>query len=462
VLQNRKNNIFYVDMLHGSILRALLLFSIPVFFSAIFQQLYNTADTVIVGHILGEEALAAMGASGVIYELLVGFALGVGSGLSIVAARCFGAGDQRLLRRCVAASVVISVVIALVIALGGAIGLPFFLRLLNTPEEIMAGALAYCRPILLCTLVPVAYNLCAAMLRAIGNSLMPLIFLIISSLLNILLDLFCILYLDMGIAGAAVATVIAQAISVVLCLIYITHRVKILLPQKGDWSFSRTLYGELLAQGLSQGLMGCIVSAGTAILQSGINRLGYLIIAGHTAVRKIFALFSMLFVGMYTATMTFVSQNKGALPQDPSLQGDGIRRIRTGVLYGYLYGLVCTVILSVIVMPLAPQLVQLLSGSEHQVVLENGAMYLRVVAPCHCVLSVLCITRNSLQAIGQKLLPVLSSVIELVGKVLFIWLFIPRFGYAAVIVCEPIIWVFMTVELVIAFWRAPLIRMGTK
>lgn len=442
-----------VDFLNGPIMKSMVVFAIPLFLSSIFQQLYNTMDTVIIGYTLGETALAAMGAAAAIYDLLIGFAFGIGNGLAIVTARSYGCGDQEKLKKSVAASIVIGVVVTVAITVLTRFILYPFLEVLNTPAEIIDQAYTYISTITLFIAVMFAYNLCAGILRAIGNSLMPLVFLIISSLLNIVLDLVFIIRLHMGIQGAAVATVLAQLVSVVLCLIYIYNKAKILLPGRKHFVWDGYLYTEMTAQGLSMGFMNCIVNAGTAILQSGINGLGYLVIAGHTAARKLFQFIMMPFIAMSQTISTFVSQNRGA---------DQPVRIRKAMKCGYLYGVVVSAVMTVLMWFGAPVMVRLLSGSSDSVVLDNGALYLRVVAPFLSILGVLNCTRNALQAIGQKILPVLSSVIELIGKILFVWLLIPRFQYMAVIFCEPVIWCFMTLELVVSFWRDSFIRSGRR
>lgn len=448
---NKVRKASQVDLLHGPIFGPMLRFAIPLFLSSIFQQLYNTVDTVIVGHTLGETALAAMGAATPVYDLLIGFAFGIGGGLSIVTARSYGSKDENLLKRSVASSLVIGAVITLVLTLLTRVILYPFLELLNTPAEIIGEAYQYVSTITLFMGVMFAYNLCAGMLRAIGNSVMPLVFLIVSSLTNIGLDILFIRHMNMGIVGAAIATVIAQGLSVVLCLIYVVKAARILIPEKKHFAVDVDLYKEMTAQGLSMALMHCLVSAGTAILQAGINNLGYLIIAGHTAARKLFQFGMMVFTAMTQTVNTFVSQNRGAN------QGG---RIRKAMKCAYLYNAGATVVITVFFWLFAPYMVSLISGSTEAVVLENGARYLRVVAPFYFVLGLVNCTRNALQAIGQKILPLWSSIIELIGKIVFVALLIPKYQYTAVIYCEPVIWCFMAVELLIAFWNNPYIKAG--
>ena len=388
-----------VDLIHGPIFKSLIIFALPLFISNIFQQLYNTVDTMIVGNFLGDASLAAIGSCTSIYDLLVGFALGIGNGLAIVTARSFGSKDEKLLKKSVASSLVIGIVVSIGLTLIGLIFLQPLLHLLNTPANIIDEAYSYIFFIVLFIIVMFAYNLCAGLMRAIGNSVMPLVFLVVSSVLNIILDLVFITQLNMGVQGAAVATVISQGTSVILCIIYMFKKTPLLLPKKEHFEVDKDLYKELLGQGFSMGFMSCIVSAGSVILQYGINNLGYLIIAGHTAARKLYMF----------------------------------------LLFG-------------------SSLVKLISGSNKEVVLHNGTLYLTIVGPFYAVLGILMQTRYALQGIGQKLLPLISSVIEFFGKIIFVIFLIPRFQYMAVIFCEPVIWCVMTVQLVYSFYHNPYIK----
>ena len=437
------------DFLNGPIFMPMLRFAIPVFFSILFQQLYNTVDTLIVGRTLGETALAAIGAVVPIYDLLIGFALGFGNGLAIVTARCYGAGDEKMLKKSVAASVVIGVAVVAALTIWSQIIMIPLLRILHTPSEVIGEAYGYISVITRFTLVMFAYNLCAGMLRAVGNSLMPLVFLIISSLANILLDYVFIAILHRGLKGAAEATVIAQSISVCLCLVYIARAVPMIIPKKEHFNADMRLYREMTAQGLSMGFMNCFVSAGSVILQSGINGLGYLIIAAHTSARRIYQFCMIPSIAMMQTVNTFVSQNYGARKPE---------RIRRSMKYSYLYTAALTVIITVLVWSFAPYMIRWISGSDETKVLENGMLYLRIVSPCYVILGLLNNTRTALQSIGEKILPVLSSVIELFGKIIFTAVLVPSFHYIAVIVCEPVIWCLMVAELFAAFWLNPFIR----
>ena len=433
-----------VDLMNGPIFKSLLVFMLPILVSCLFQQLYNTVDTMIVGNVLGDTALAAIGACGAIYELLVGFGIGIGNGLAIVAARAYGAGDEDQLKQTVAGSIVIGIIASAVITLAGVAGLHPLLELLDTPAEILEDAYGYIIIIDFGVIVMFAYNLCAGLLRAIGNSFMPLVFLILSSVLNVILDLWFIAVLGMGVAGAGVATVISQGVSVAFCILYVFRSARLLLPEKKHFHVESRLYWELFSQSISMGLMSSIVSAGSVVLQYGINGLGTLTIAGHTAARKLFSFTSMPLISMANAGSTFVSQNRGAAQPE---------RVRKGMRTMYLCSVVIMAANMVLMQLFARQLVQLISGSTAPLVLENGARYLMWNAPFYAVLGVLLCTRYALQSLGQKVLPLFSSVIELVGKVIFVLVFIPRYAYNAVILCEPIIWCFMAAYLVAVYRR---------
>ena len=448
-IQKRKLINFDIDLIHGPIFKSLILFALPLLVSNVFQQLYNTVDTMIVGHYLGDMSLAAIGSCASIYDLLVGFALGIGNGLAIVTARSYGSQDQTLLKKSVASSIVIGVIVSIVLTILGFIFLRLLLEVLNTPIEIIDEAYSYIVVIVLFIIIMFAYNLCAGLMRAIGNSIMPLIFLIISSVLNIGLDILFITQFQMGIMGAATATVISQGISVILCILYIVKKTRILLPEKKHFQRDRALYQELLGQGFSMGFMSCIVSAGSVILQYGINNLGYLIIAGHTAARKLYMFFNMPFIAMALGISTFVSQNKGANQKE---------RIKKALKYAYLYDVIAAIVVTGIIFLFGTSLIQFISGSSERIVLENGALYLKIVGPFYAILGILMQTRYALQGIGEKLLPLISSVIELIGKVIFVFVFIPQFQYMAVIFCEPVIWCVMCIQLVYSFYQNSYIK----
>jgi len=437
------------DLLNGSITKSLLVFAIPMLLSNIFQQLYNTVDMVIVGHYLGETALASVGSCAVIFELLFVFVIGFGRGFGIVAARYYGAGNQDTLKRTVAGAIVIGVLLTLLISVTASIFMMPLLKLINIPTDIIDIAYSYISTLTVFLIITFTYNLCAGLLYAIGDSTMPLVFLVISSILNIVFDIIFITSFNMGVRGAAAATVVAQSISTALCLFYIFKRCRILIPRKEHFHYDAVLYKELIAQGFSMGFMMSIVTLGTIVLQSAINGLGYLIIAGHITARRINSFCMMPMNTIAIALSTFVSQNKGA---------NQLSRIRKAVRYGNLISIIWAVFITVVLMFSSEVLIRLLSGSNESIIIKNGAWYLMINSPFYIVLAMLFNFRLALQGIGEKIVPVVSSIIEFAGKVLFAFLLVPALGYFGVIICEPIIWTLMFLQLLYSFYTNPYIR----
>ena len=412
-----------VDLIGGPIMKNLLIFMLPILISYVFQQLYNAVDTAIVGHYLGEQSLAAVGANVAIFDLMVMFAQSLGNGLCIVVSRAYGAGDDSKLRKSVAGSLVIGAGTVAVMTVLSLFGLGPLLRILGTPEAIFGEALAYIRIIGGGIAVMFAYNLLSSLLRAIGNSTMSLVFLIISSVLNIFLD---------------IALVAGE---------------RILIPHKEDFDCGRELFLELAGQGYAMAFMGSVVNLGSVILQYGINGLGATVIAGHTTARKLFMLCALPNISMGMAISTFVSQNKGAGQRE---------RIIRGVKESYVYDLVCGGFTIAVLFLFADELAVLISGSTNPELIGNVVAYVRFAAVFSGVLGVLHQTRLALQGLGAKFTPLVSSFIELAGKCLFAWIFVPKMGYRAVILCEPLIWCVMALHLLIAFFTNPYIRGNEK
>ena len=438
-----------VDLIRGPIMKNLLIFMLPILVSYVFQQLYNAVDTAIVGHYLGEQSLAAVGANVAIFDLMVMFAQSLGNGLCIVVSRAYGEGDERKLRKSVAGSLVIGVGTIAVMTVLSLLGLGPLLRLLGTPEAIYAEALSYIRVIGGWIVVMFAYNLLSSLLRAIGDSAMSLVFLVISSVLNVILDLALVAGAGMGVRGAAAATVIAQGVSAVLCAGYILKRAQNLIPRGEDFDCGKELYLELAGQGYAMAFMGSVVNVGSVILQAGINSLGATVIAGHTTARKLFMLCALPNISMGMAISTFVSQNKGAGQRE---------RIIRGVKESYVYDAVCGLFTVVVLFLFADELAVLTSGSTNPELIGNTVAYVRFAAIFSGVLGVLHQTRLALQGLGAKITPIISSFIELIGKCFFAWVLVPKMGYTAVILCEPLIWCVMAVHLVITFFTNPYIR----
>ena len=437
------------DLLNGNITKSLLVFAIPMLLSNIFQQLYNTVDMVIVGHYLGETSLAAVGACSTAFELLFVFVIGLGRGFGIVAARNYGAGDHDLFKRTVAGTIVIGILLTFFISVTASIFMMPLLKIINIPESIIDTAYSYISILTAFLIVTFTYNICAGLLYAIGDSTMPLIFLIISSILNVVFDIIFITNFNMGVRGAAAATVVAQSISTILCLFYIFTRCRILIPRKEHFHYDASLYKDIATQGFSMGFMLSIITLGTVILQSAINGLGYLVIAGHITARRINSFCMMPMNTIAIALSTFVSQNKGA---------NQLNRIRKAVRYGNFIVVSWAVFITIILFFFSKTLIRMLSGSNENIIIENGARYLMINSPFYIVLGMLFSFRLALQGIGEKIVPIISSIIEFSSKILFAFIFVPILGYLGVIICEPIIWFTMFLQLLYSFYTNPYIR----
>jgi len=431
-----------VDLLEGSITKGILLFAMPILLSNIFQQLYNTIDTIVVGHYLGDLSLAAVGASFAVFTLIIGFTLGMGNGMSLVVARSYGNGDVDLLKKSVASALVVGLVTIMTMMLLSYFFLWDLLVLLRTPSEIIDDAYTYISIITTFMGITFLYNLLAGLYRAVGNSFTPLLFLILSSLINIGLDILFIVYFKMGIEGVAIATVIAQSISAVLSLIYMVIRLPLLIPKIKHFKVDLHMYKEVAGQGLSMALMYSLIFIGSLVLQYAINNMGYLIIAGHTTARRVNSLFMMPVGTVSTAISTLVSQNKGAGNKERIIKG-----VKTGIILIWVWSFTAFILN----LFLAATLVESISGSDSPLVINTATRYLMWNIPFHFILAPLFVLRFTLQGLGEKLIPLVSSCIEMVLKIVFVIWFIPIFGYFAVIISEPVIWVFMTIQLFYAY-----------
>lgn len=432
------------DLTVGKPIRVIILFTIPIIAGNLFQQMYNVADTVIVGHILGEEALAALGATSALYGLFTSIAVGMTNGFSIVIARYFGSRDRKRMSKAVAHTIMLSVMTALLLTLIAVLFVKPLLVFLRTPAQILEDSYTYIRVVLLFFLVTVFYNMFAGILRGIGNSLMPLVFLIISTVCNVILDIVLVKYAGMGIAGASTATVIAQIFSVVLCGIYIWKKCPGLHVKKEDFRWDNSIGADLFTTGLSMAMMFSVVSVGSIALQSAINSLGAVTIAAHTTARKIGEMLMLGFSPLSMAASTFSSQNLGAGRKE---------RIWQGIKAAFLVGFSLALAGNILVFAAAGPLVKAVSGSQNSVLIQTAVYYLHINLPFYFALAVLVILRSALQGLDRKAVPLVASTIELVGKFVVAGILVPRIGYLGICISEPVIWIAGGIVVAIDFYR---------
>lgn len=440
-----------LDMTKGSPIRLILQFTVPLLIGAVFQQFYNFTDTMIVGRCLGDKAVAAVGATSALYSVLINFANGMNNGYGMIISRVFGAKDGEELKKTAATMLVLNAVVTLALTL---MILPLLCPLLywlETPEEIFSQAHRYIMVIVSGMAATIGYNMGAGFMRAVGNGRTPLYFLMFSCGLNVILDLLFVAVFSLGVTGAAGATVLAQVISAVLCFVYIYKNYQEFLPKRKDWKMQARRVKEMLLTGLSMGLMLSLFSLGSIILQKGINQLGTQIITAHTASRRIFELLMMPLSMVSSATSIFAGQNFGA--KEYQRIKKAIRQV-IGVCAVYS---VISVILAHI---LGGPLVYLLIGTNDPVIMGNATLYLRVCTLFFIPLGVLLVIRNAIQPMGCKISPVLSSSVELLMKIAFCFLVIPRVGYLGVVFTEPVIWTVCAVFLGVIYLRFQR-RLGT-
>lgn len=423
------------DMTKGSPLRLILAFSIPLFIGNLFQQFYSMADTVIVGRTIGVQALAAVGATGAISFLILGFAQGLTSGFSVIAAQCFGAGDEDRLRSSVATSILLCTAGTLLItALAVATARPL-LVLMDTPADIIEDAWRYIVVIYYGIGAAIFYNMISGVIRAVGDSKTPLYFLIVACLINIVLDYLLIAGMGMGVAGAGWATVIAQLLAGLLCLAFVKKRFPVLHLQKHNWQWDKGFAWQHLRVGLPMAFQFSITAVGVMVLQAALNGFGSTAVAGFTAASKIENLATQALVTLGATMATFAAQNYGAGQQS---------RIKAGVRNSIWLTLAFSVAGGGLVMYFCKPLVALFLGANEPEVAQFAQTYLNIVAPFFFILGLLFIFRNTMQGMGFGGVPVLAGVSELLARVVAAAWLAKAFGYGGVCAASPVAWVLAT------------------
>lgn len=434
-----------LDMTRGDPFRLVLQFSLPLFCSNMLQQVYNLTDTALAGHLLGSAALAEIGATAALYGLIMNFAFGMNNGLALTVSRCFGAGEREGIRRAVGWMVTLSAAVSLVLTTVSLLGRGALLQVLQVPAEVWDGAAAYLTVILLGIPLTMLYNMEAALLRAVGNSVTPLLFLLFSSVLNVGLDAAFMGPLGMGVRGAAVATVLAQGISAVLGAVYLVRSYPELhfAPAHLKKSTRRAVMNMFWA-GMSMGLMSAIYNLGSVALQSSINALGSVYITAQTAARRMAEMYFIPGGALGISVATFSSQNLGAGCR--SRIGQSVRAALKIYFVWWLFVLAFTFLLG-------EPVLRLITGSSDARIISNAMLYLKISVPIIPPMAVLVILRNMLQGIRHTVEPLLASALELIGKVIFaVWL-VPVWGYRAVCFCEPTTWIICFVFILLAVWR---------
>ncbi len=434
------------DMTTGNPWKIIIFFSIPVLLGNLFQQFYNMADAVIVGQFLGEDALAAVGSTGSIMFLVLGFAMGIAQGFGVLISHAFGARDERRLKHYVAVSLILGLAVSLLITALTITESRNLLLFMKTPENILDMANDYITIIYGGIAATMAFNISASILRGVGDSKTPLYFLIFASFLNILLDLFYIVVLHSGPEGAAWATIIAQGISALLCFFYMFARIDLLKLQRKDFYFDWKSIRDLLSVGIPMSVNYSVTAVGVMILQGAVNVFGSSVVASYTAASKVENLATQTMPALGTTMATYCGQNLGARKYE---------RIFDGMRKGFLLVLVISLLGTVITAGFGKYIVCLFLKNPSDTVLEYAVTYLNTVSFFFIPLAMIFLYRSSLQGLDQTFVPVMSGVLELVCRVFVIALFLEPFGYQAVCYTNPAAWAATGILLLFTylFWK---------
>ena len=433
-----------VDMTQGGICRMIFAFALPIMIGNLFQQLYNMVDTAVVGRGVGPEALAAVGAASPVTQLLLGLLIGMTSGMSVVIARCFGAGDEARMKRAIATGALLIGAIGIAVTVAGALLCRALFELINTPEDILDGAVEYAAILFLGAVATAAYNYEANVMRAFGNSAVPLLFLIVASLLNVGLDLLFVFPLGWGVAGAAIATVLSQLISAILCLAYMARRVPQVRLARSDWKWDGALAAEHLRTGVPMAFFSSLLAISFLILQSALNSLGSADVAAYTAASK---MDTLVYQVMAAAVSTFAAQNYGS--GSIGRIREGVRRC-TGITVAVCAGLTAFAQL------FGRFFMLLFVGPEDAGILASGMMYMRTTSVLYVVLGVNYVIRFALIGVGKSAIPMLVGLSEIATRAAVTYLLVYRIGFAGMAFASPACWVTSTILCGLCY--APMMR----
>lgn len=442
-----------IDLTTGNPIKQMIKFALPVCLGNIFQLFYSLADTRIVGSTLGESSLASVGATTSISTLLIGFLSGMTNGFSIVVAQQFGEKNEKKIKKTVAGSLFLGLVISIIISIVSVSFLDEILKILNISEELYQNSTLYIKVILLGITATMFYNAFAGILRAIGDTFAPLMFLIIACGLNIFLDLFFILKLGLGVSGAGLATVISQGFSVLLCIIYMWKKYPIFRVEKKDFFIKLELLKRLFYSGFSMAMMMSLVFFGTLALQTAINTFGTNIIVAHTASRKLTEFFMLPFSVFGITMATYCGQNKGA--NEPE-------RIKKGIWQALFITWGWSVVVIVLSYTIAPFLIYMVTGTTNKEIILTSQKYLRINTIFYFVPATISILRNAMQGIGDHFTPIFSSGLELIGKISVVIFLVPSLEYFGIIISEPIVWIVMVIPLIIKIIKNPIFKNERK
>ena len=431
------------DMTVGKPMKMILDFTIPVFIGNVFQQFYNMADAIIVGKFVGTKGLAAVGSTGTIMFLIIGFLTGLTAGFTVLTSQKFGAGKMDEMRQSVGNAALLSIIISVIMTAVSMVGMHSLLTLMHTPEDIFQDAYTYIMIICGGIFAQVLYNILASILRALGNSKTPLYFLILAALLNIVLDLTFIIVFHMGVAGAAWATITAQGVSGVLCLIYIIKYVPELRLKADDWRFRSEIAKKEILVGIPMGLQYSITGIGSVILQTAVNGLGSIYVASMTAGSKINIFLACPFDALGQTMAPYAGQNIGARKLD---------RVGKGLRAACIIGFIVSGLMVIVVKLFGDQLTMLFLDEKDPVIMQNSTQFLIIVSAFYCLLTLVNTVRFTIQGMGFSSLAIIAGVMEMIARGIAGMLLVPAFGYLGACYSSPLAWLLADAFLIPAFF----------
>ncbi len=442
-----------LDMTKGRPLGLIVKFIIPLVIGNIFQQLYNMVDTIIVGQFVGVKALAAVGSTGTIMFLILGFMQGLTTGFTVLTSQRYGAGDIEGVKKSFATAALLSMIATVIMTTASVVGMSGLLKLMQTPEDIFDMAKSYILVICIGMGCTVLYNLMASVLRAVGNSRVPLYFLIVAAVTNIVLDLVFIINFHMGVAGAAWATVISQGLSGVLCVLYVAKKVDVLQVTRRDFQIDLHLMYVEFSIGLPMALQFSVTAVGTIMVQAALNMLGSLAVAAYTAASKVEQLVTQPFLAMGMTMATYAGQNRGISAYD---------RIRQGAGYAVVISSVYAVIVFGLIMLFKHPLIAMFVSENLAEIEGYASIYLFLCGSCFIPLGMIFIYRNILQGCGYALIPTMGGVVELVCRAIVAVIAAKQQSFTGVCVANISAWlaagIFLWISYLIIFRK--IVRQG--
>lgn len=432
------------DMTTGNPVKLILLFSIPLLIGNIFQQFYSMVDTIIVGRFVGVEALAAVGTTSSMVFLVNGFVMGLTSGFAVLISQKYGAKDEAGVKKAVASSITLSIIATIIVTFISVISAKPLLTLMNTPSNIMKDASAYIIILYAGNVAIIFYNMMAAILRALGDSKTPLYFLIVSSVLNIILDLVLIINFKMGVAGAAYATVISQGVSALLCVIYTYKKYKILRLKKEDFKVKKKYYRKHLKIGIPMALQFSITAIGIMTVQSAINIFGSTVIASYAASSKVLQLVMQPATTLGVTMATYCGQNIGAKRYD---------RIKLGVKKCVQISIITSLISAMVLIFLGKYFVMMFVSNPDAEILSYAQQVLNISAIFFIPLGLIFVYRNALQGIGDSFIPMMAGVYELVARAVVAFTLPKVLEFMGICLADPVAWFAAVIPLAYTYYK---------